>query len=73
VISKPKACPDGRSKPATGPPPPGAVKKLKLKDSGLHSSELAAENARGAHVPVRLKACVTGEVKVLFRYTLSGL
>jgi len=27
----------------------------------------------GARVPVRLKACLIGEVQVLFRHTLSGL
>jgi hypothetical protein len=27
----------------------------------------------GGRLPVRLKACLIGEVEVLFRYTLSGL
>ncbi len=27
----------------------------------------------GERLPVRLKACLIGEVEVLFRYTLSGL
>ncbi len=27
----------------------------------------------GDGLPVRLKACLIGEVEVLFRYTLSGL
>jgi hypothetical protein len=31
----------------------GAVKKLNAKDSAPHSSELTAENARGAHASCR--------------------
>jgi hypothetical protein len=38
-----------------------------------HGSKSTAQNARGARVSVRLKACLIGEVEVLFRYTLSGL
>jgi hypothetical protein len=38
------------------------------------ASSTVTEHGRGAPRPyVRLKACLIGEVKVLFRHTLSGL
>jgi len=39
----------------------------------LRQRLMKVSSARGARVPVRLKACLIGEVRVLFRYTLSGL
>ena len=46
------------------------VRESRVRENRLHGSEGGAANDRPY---VRLKACLIGEVKVLFRHTLSGL
>jgi hypothetical protein len=45
-----------------------------MRENRLSGSEGGGPNSIGSPYPyVRLKACLAREVKVLFRYTLSGL
>jgi hypothetical protein len=41
--------------------------------SGDLGLRLVEQSSLRERLPVRLKACLIGEVEVLFRYTLSGL